>query len=100
MKDRLKARIKATGKIVEVASKRKRFDFDPDEFVDLNATDLEGNYVKFYFLDELEPIIENPPQPQATISGWICRDEQMHPNLYDLHVFLEYKPKCDKDPFA
>ena len=74
MAERVKARVKATGEIVEVALRRKLFDFEPDILTDLNVTDMYGHYVKFYHPEELEPVIVTTPHPEETITGWVARD--------------------------
>lgn len=93
MIERIRAKVKATGKIVEVALKRKRIDIEPDLFVDLNVTDMKGNCVKYYHMEELEPVIENPPQSEATISGWVARDRNGSLSLYQ--TFPERQESLD-----
>lgn len=60
----MKARVKATGEIVEVAK------IEEAMWTDLTTSGVDE---KIYYTDDLDFNLD-PPHPEATISGWVARD--------------------------
>jgi hypothetical protein len=81
----MKARVKATGEVIEVAK------IEEAMWTDLTTS---GADEKIYYTDDLDFNLD-PPQPEATISGWVARDQRMSfADKGNLTLFAE-KPTRD-----
>lgn len=78
----MKAKVKATGEIVEV-----------EKALDAMWRDVEKNgiFEKLYYTKDLDFDLDNQ-HPEVTISGWVCRDEHWDEN-YNTDLWIgTYKP--------